>query len=183
MPILMPSTSIIVEELLNLGTKRFVRVGTTGGIGRGVRTADLVVATAATPADGSTATYLHGDPYAPAADFELTRALVDTARAQGASVHVGPVLTADVFYNPDPDYVPKWRSRGILSVEMEAAALFLLASQAHAAGDDVRAACILTVSDTMSEEDEIGDTYLPVDALEKATDVMIRVALEAGLSI
>jgi len=178
-----PSTSIIVEELLNLGVKRFVRVGTTGGIGRGVRSADLIVGTSATPADGATSTYLHGDPYAPVADFELTRALVDAARAQGASTHVGPILTVDVFYNPDPDYVPKWRARGILGVEMEAAALFTLVSRAQAAGDDVRAACILTVSDTMSEEEEIGDTYLPLDALEKATDLMIRVALEAGLSI
>jgi hypothetical protein len=59
----------------------------------------------------------------------------------------------------------------------------MLASRAYAAGDDVRAACILTVSDTMSEEEEIGETYLPLDALEKATDVMIKVALEAGLSI
>ena len=178
-----PSISIVVEELLNLGARRLVRVGTTGGIGRGVRSADLVVATSATPADGSTATYLDGDPYAPVADFELTRALVDAARAQDVDPHIGPILTVDVFYNPDPDYVPKWRARGILSVEMEAAALFTLASRAAAAGDDVRAACILTVSDTMSEEEGIGETYLPLDALEKATDVMIKVALEAGLSI
>ena len=72
-----PSLSIVVEELLRLGVTRLIRVGTTGGIGRGVRTADLVVATAATPGDGATATYLHGDPYAPAADFELTRAHMD----------------------------------------------------------------------------------------------------------
>ena len=178
-----PSIAIVVEELLNLGAKRLVRVGTTGGIGRGVHATDLVVATSATPADGSTLTYLHGDPFAPVADFELTRALVDAARAAGVEPHVGPVLTVDVFYNPDPDYVPKWRARGILSVEMEAAVLFTLASRAYAAGDDVRAACILTVSDTMSEEEDIGDTYLPLDALEQATDQMIRVALEAGLSI
>jgi purine-nucleoside phosphorylase len=178
-----PSIAIVVEELLNLGAKRLVRVGTTGGIGRGVRATDLVVATSATPADGSTLTYLHGDPYAPVADFELTRALVDAARAAGIEPHVGPILTVDVFYNPDPDYVPKWRARGILSVEMEAAVLFTLAARAYAAGDDVRAACILTVSDTMSEEEDIGDTYLPLDALEQATDQMIRVALEAGLAI
>lgn len=178
-----PSISIVVEELLNLGARRLVRVGTTGGIGRGVRAADIVIATSATAADGATQTYLHGDPYAPVADFELTRALVDAARDQGVEPFVGPVLTVDVFYNPDPDYVPKWRARGILSVEMEAAVLFTLAARAAAAGEDVRAACILTVSDTMSEEEDIGETYLPLDALEKATDVMIQVALEAGLSI
>ena len=178
-----PSISIVVEELLNLGAKRLVRVGTTGGIGRGVHAADLVIATAAAPVDGSTATYLHGDPYAPAADFELTRALVDAARAKGVQPHIGQVATVDVFYNPDEDYVSKWRSRNILGFEMEAAALFYLAARAYAAGDDVRAACILTVSDTLSEEESSDETYLPLDALEKATDRMIEVALEAGLSI
>jgi purine-nucleoside phosphorylase len=178
-----PSISIVVEELLNLGARRLVRIGTTGGIGRGVRATDIVVATSAVPADGATRTYLHGDPYAPSADFELTRALVDAARARELRTHVGQVLTVDVFYNPDEDYVSKWRARNILSVEMEAAALFMLASRAAAAGADVRAACILTVSDTMSEEEEIGDSYLPLDALERATDRMIEVALEAGQAL
>ncbi len=178
-----PSISIVVEELLNLGVRRLVRIGTTGGIGRGVRAADIVVAMSAVPADGATSTYLHGEPYAPTADFELTRALVDTARSMDVQPHIGQILTADVFYNPDPDYVSKWRARNILSVEMEAAALFTLAARAAATGADVKAACILTVSDTMSDEEEIGETYLPLDALEKATDRMIEVALEAGLSI
>jgi purine-nucleoside phosphorylase len=178
-----PSISIVTEELLNLGARRLVRVGTTGGIGRGVRAADLVIATAAAPVDGATATYLHGDPYAPAADFELTRALVDAARAKGVEPHIGQVATVDVFYNPDEDYVTKWRARNILGFEMEAAALFYLAARAAGAGEDVRAACILTVSDTLSEEESSEDTYLPLDALEKATDRMIEVALEAGLSI
>jgi len=178
-----PSISIVTEELLNLGVKRLVRVGTTGGIGRGVRAADIVIATAAAPVDGATATYLHGDPYAPAADFELTRALVDAARTKGVEPHIGMVATVDVFYNPDEDYVSKWRARNILGFEMEAAALFYLAARAAGAGEDVRAACILTVSDTLSEEESSEDTYLPLDALEKATDRMIEVALEAGLSI
>src|SRR3989304_9984473 len=97
-----PSLSIVVEELLRLGVTRLIRVGTTGGIGRGVRTADLVVATAATPGDGATATYLHGDPYAPAADFELTRALVDAAKRRGLHAHVGQGATGGGSYNP-PD--------------------------------------------------------------------------------
>jgi DeoD family purine-nucleoside phosphorylase len=178
-----PSMSIIVEELLRLGAKRLVRVGTTGGIGRGVRTTDLVIATSAAPVDGATRTYLHGDPYAPTADFELTRALVDAARAKGVEPHVGQVATIDAFYNPDDDYITKWRARNILGFEMEAAALFYLAARAAATGQDVRAACILTVSDTLSEEETSEGTYLPPEELERATDRMIAVALEAGSSI
>src|SRR3954469_22475325 len=122
-----PSFSIVMEELLMLGVTRFIRTGTCGGIGRGLRTGDLVVATAAVPADGATRTYLHGDAFAPAADFEVTRALVDVARTRGVEASVGVVQSVDVFYNPDSDYATKMASRGVLAVEMEASALFLLA--------------------------------------------------------
>ena len=175
-----PSLSIVVEELLRLGATRLVRVGTCGGIGRGIHTTDLVVATAAAPVDGATRTLLHGDPYAPAADFGFTRALVEAAVAAGVTPFIGPIATVDVFYNPDDDYVTKWRGRGILAFEMEAAALFTLASRAWAAGNDVRAACILVVSDTLAEQETSEQTYLPLDALEQATDTMVRIALEAG---
>ena len=175
-----PSLSIVVEELLRLGARRLIRIGTCGGIGRGIRTGDIVVATAAAPVDGSTRTYLHGEPYAPAADFELTRALVDTARERGVSPAIGQVASVDVFYNPDPDYAAKWRSRGVLAFEMEAAALFYLAARAAAGGTDVRAACILTVSDVLSEEISTEETYLSLSQLEAATERMIEIALEAG---
>ena len=175
-----PSLAIVVEELLRLEARRLVRVGTTGGIGKGIHTGDLVVASSAAPVDGSTRTYLRGDPYAPTADFALTRALVDAARARGVEPFVGQVATVDVFYNPDDDYVTKWRARHILGFEMEAAALFTLASRAAATGADVRAGCILTVSDTLSEEESSEATYLSLDDLQAATDRMIEIALEAG---
>jgi purine-nucleoside phosphorylase len=175
-----PSLSIVVEELLRLGARRLIRVGTTGGIGPGIRTGDLLVASAAAPVDGATRTYLHGDAYSPVADFELTRALVEAAEARGIRPFVGPVATVDVFYNPDEDYVSRWRSRGILGFEMESSALFYLAARAAAAGADVRAACVLTVSDVLSEEITSEESYLALTDLEAATDRMTEVALEAG---
>jgi purine-nucleoside phosphorylase len=175
-----PSISIVVEELLRLGVTRLIRVGTCGGIGRGIHTGDLVIATAAAPVDGASATYLHGDAFAPAADFGLTRSLVDAATRLGVTPYIGTVATVDVFYNPDDDYASKWRGRGVLAFEMEAAALFLLAARAAGSGSDVRAACALTVSDTLSEEEALGSTYMALDALERATDRMIEIALEAG---
>jgi purine-nucleoside phosphorylase len=170
-----PSLSIVVEELLRLGAKRLIRVGTCGGIARGVRTGDLVIATAACPVDGATATYLHGEPYAPAADFTLTRALVDAAAAAGIEARTGLVASVDVFYNTDADYAQRWRERGVVAFEMEASALFFLAAR-----EGVRAACALTVSDVLSEDVTTEETYLPLDELDRAIDRMIEVALEAG---
>jgi purine-nucleoside phosphorylase len=176
-----PSFSIVMEELLMLGATRFIRTGTCGGIGQGLKTGDLVIATAAVPADGATRTYLGGDPFAPAADFELTRALVDAARARGVEPNVGVVQSVDVFYNPATDYASKMRSRNVIAVEMEAAALFYLAMRERGRGKDVRGACILTVSDTLVKDDEsFGADFMSPEQLEVATRRMIEVALEAG---
>jgi len=170
-----PSLSIVVEELLRLGAKRLIRVGTCGGIAADLKTGDLVIATAACPVDGATTTYLHGEAYAPAADFALTRALVDAAEAAGIAVRTGLVASVDVFYNTDADYAQRWRDRGVLAFEMEASALFYLAARSR-----VQAACALTVSDVLSEEVTTEESYLPLEELDRAIDRMIDVALEAG---
>jgi DeoD family purine-nucleoside phosphorylase len=172
-----PSLSIVVEELLRLGAKRLIRVGTCGGIARDLNTGDLVIATASCPVDGATATYLHGEPYAPAADFALTRAMVDAAATSGIAAVTGLVASVDVFYNTDDDYAQRWRDRGVLAFEMEASALFFLAARAG-----VQAACALTVSDVLSEEVTPEDSYLPLDELNLAIDRMIGVALDAGIA-
>ena len=179
-----PSFSIVMEELLMLGATRFIRTGSCGGIGRNLRTGDLVVATGSVPADGATRTYLHGDPYAPVADFELTRALVDACRAKGIEPNPGLVQSVDVFYNTDADYASKMRGRGVVAVEMEAAALFYLASRELGKGNDVRGACILTVSDTLVKDDQgYGSDFMSPEQLEEATRRMVEVALEAGTSL
>jgi purine-nucleoside phosphorylase len=172
-----PSLSIVVEELLRLGANRLIRVGTCGGIAEGLATGDLLIATAACPTDGATATYLHGEPYAPAADFALTRALVDTAAAAGVQARTGLVASVDVFYNTDEDYAQRWRDRGVLAFEMEASALFFLAARAG-----VQAACALTVSDVLGEDVTSEDSYLPLDELDRAIDRMIGIALDGGIA-
>lgn len=170
-----PSLSIVVEELLRLGARRLIRVGTCGGIAMGLQTGDLVIATGSCPVDGATNTYLHGERYAPVADFSLTRALVEAAATVGVEAQTGLVASVDVFYNTDDDYARRWRERGVLAFEMEASALFFLAARAG-----VQAACALTVSDVLSEEVSTEESYLPLDELEQAIDRMIEVALLAG---
>ena len=170
-----PSLSIVVEELIRLGARRLVRVGTCGGIAPGLRTGDLVLASAAAPADGATRTYLHGEAYAPASDFELLHALYHAAVDAGTPVRIGPVATVDVFYNPDADYASRWRQRGVLAFEMESSALFYLAARSG-----VQAACLLTVSDVLSEDVSSEESYMSLEDLNRAIERMIDVALEVA---
>ncbi|HET7685640.1 MAG TPA: purine-nucleoside phosphorylase [Candidatus Limnocylindria bacterium] len=170
-----PSLSIVVEELLRLGATRLIRVGTCGGIGPGIRTGDLVVATGACPTDGATATYLHGEAYAPVPDFHLTRALVESAERQGIPVTTGLVASVDVFYNPDADYAQRWRDRGVLAFEMEASALFYLAAR-----NRVQAACALVVSDVLAEDVTSEESYLAPEDLAASVERMVDLALGAS---
>jgi purine-nucleoside phosphorylase len=171
-----PSIAIVTEELLRLGARQLVRVGTTGALRDEIHLGDVVIATASSPTDGTTHTFMRGKPYAPTADFALTHALVHAAQKLGVPFHVGPIATIDVFshYHPDPDFVRPWREAGALAVEMEASALFYLA-----AARGVQAACVGVVVDVDTGDVSQEHTYLSPEQLDAAVERMIDVVLAA----
>ena len=185
-----PTTTIVVEELLMLGVTTFIRVGTTGGFGR-LAIGDAVVALAAASLSGIGSVLGGGEATAPTADLEVVLALQRAALAAGLTVHVGPVVTSDVFYDPHPDGVVRWGRRGYLSAEMETAALYLLAMRERGKGRPVRAGCILTVSDVIAdpatqEGRAIGEeTWFrpPEDEVTRRVDLTIGAALAAAAEL
>ena len=166
-----PSLAIVVEELVRLGAKTLVRVGTSGIINRAVKPGDLIIATASVPQDGTTRMYLGGDAYAPAASFEVTRALVQAGA--GKNIHVGLIQTEDAFYATTPGDVERLEERGILSVEMEASALFLLGKLRQ-----VQTGCALVASNYIGDPE-----FVEPDVLQRSVSEMVEVALEAGLTL
>ena len=57
-----PSAAIVTDELLRLGVRDLLRVGTCGGYHPEMELGDLVVATAATPQDGTVSSLTRGVP-------------------------------------------------------------------------------------------------------------------------
>src|ERR671935_3074817 len=163
-----PSAAIVFEELCMLGVKRLMRVGTCGGLQPHHALGDLIVAISAVPQDGTTNTYVH-EPHCPTADWGLVHGAVHAAKQMGQPLHVGPIVSSDVFYNPDQGQYERWSKRGVLAVEMEASALFTLGALRK-----VQAGCLLTVSDIVVEGEfkRISD-----EELRAAVDRMTRVAL------
>ena len=122
-----PSAAIVVEELAQLGVRRMVRVGTCGGLQPDLQLGDLIVALSAVAAD-ATARHLIGEPHCPTADWQLVHAAVHAAKELGKPLRVGPIVSSDLFYNPNEGQYERWSKRGVLAVEMEAAALFTVAA-------------------------------------------------------
>jgi 5'-methylthioadenosine phosphorylase/purine-nucleoside phosphorylase len=139
-----PSAAIVFEELIQLGARRIIRIGTCGGLQPGMQFADLVVAIASTPQDQTVRSYTGGEDHAPTADWRLVESAVGFARELDMPFHVGPIVSSDVFYDPDGGRMARWASRGHLGVEMEAAVLFTVAALRQ-----VQALCLLTVSDIL----------------------------------
>ena len=133
-----PSAAIVMEELSAIGVKTFIRVGTCGGIHMDVKSSDIVIATSAIRIDGTSREYAPIE-FPAAADFEVVRALVDSAQELGERWHTGVVQSKDSFYGQhSPNRMPvshellgkweAWKRLGVLASEMESATLFVVAS-------------------------------------------------------
>jgi DeoD family purine-nucleoside phosphorylase len=170
-----PGATIVFEELIQLGCRRLMRVGTCGGLQPHHALGDLIVALTAVPADATARHLVANEPHCPTASWELVHGSVHAAKELGQPMHVGPIVSSDVFYNSDAGQYERWSSRGVLGVEMEAAALFTVAAIGGIGKvADVHGGCLLTVSDIVVEG---VFTRITDEELRAAVDRMTRVAL------
>jgi DeoD family purine-nucleoside phosphorylase len=144
-----PSAAIVLEELIELGARRIVRVGTCGALAGGLALGSLIVADGVLAADGTSralgaAETLRPDP--------ALRAALEAAAPDARS---GLVVSSDLFYDPDPGRARAWARAGALVVEMEAATLLAVAERRG-----VAAAVVLAVSDLVTDGRRIGEPEL-----------------------
>ena len=157
-----PSAAIVITELVAMGVRRAVRVGTCGALDPALELGELIVATEAVAADG-TSRALGGGERVPA-DHGLTAAL----RSAAPDARAGAVVSVDLFYEAGEPGA----GRDGLAVEMEAATLFAIG-----ASGPLAAGCLLIVSDTFAPNGtraRIGD-----EALAAAAERMGAAALAA----
>lgn len=175
-----PGAGVAFEELCRGGARRIVRAGTAGGLQPEVGDGAVVLATAAVREDGLTD--LLAPPGFPAvADARLTIALEDAARSAGVRddrLHRGVVLSNAAFYAHDVlgSRLELWQRAGCVAVEMEAAALFVVAAL-HA----VAAAAVLAVDgNPLAADDTAMEGYDPFrDVVRDAVDTVVTIALDA----
>lgn len=143
-----PSTAILIEEMANLGTHTFIRIGTSGGIADGLRKGDFVIATGAVRRDGTTRSYTWSE-YPALASHEVVIALIDAATRLKLRFDAGVSLSVDGFYSENKvlkdgkiasmsgsgymissmvDRLADAKMMGVKNIEMENATVFTLCS-------------------------------------------------------
>jgi DeoD family purine-nucleoside phosphorylase len=132
-----PSAAIVITELIELGARRLIRIGTCGALDPCIALGDLIAASHALAADGTSRAL--GAPERVSGDTALVERLAASGEVRRASV-----VSSDLFYEDRDELQAGWARAGIAAVEMQCATLFALAARRK-----VQAAALLIVSDRL----------------------------------
>ena len=179
------SLSIVVNELVQVGIKQFIRIGTCGSIQPNVLVGNIVLSQAALCRQGA-ALDIAPVEYPAVADPYLTVALAESARKLNIPFHLGITASVDTFYegqertisSANPHLQPwlqgitaTYRNLNILNYEMEAGTLFKMSGVY-----DFAAACICAVVAQRTE----AETIIVADK-DSTVDKAIEVAVTSLL--
>ena len=172
-----PSAGIVFDELVQLGAQRLVRVGTCGGLGAEMSMGDTVIALSAAADDHAPRQLSRMDCIAPTATFALVETAARLTREGSMGrVHVGPIVTSALFYEPDWEKFNTWRALGNLAVEMEAAMMYTIAAM-----KGIEALALMTVSDMIGGDD--GDTVrISDEEMKRGVDQMMEIGCRVAVS-
>ncbi len=174
-----PSASIAMEELVNIGAKTFIRVGTCGGMDINVKGGDIVIATGAIRMEGTSKEYAPIE-FPAIANIDVVNSLIQASKNLGYEHHTGIVQCKDSFYGQhNPERMPvsyelmnkweAWKRLGCLASEMESAALFIVGSFLRVKVGSV----FLTVANQEREKQNLENPVV------HDTDKAIKTAVEA----
>ena len=172
----MPSMGIYSYELYHFyGVENIIRIGSAGSYSPSLNVHDLMLADSAY-GDSRFAKVQNGENYRILEPSpELNKVILDTARRLEIDCKTGRIHSSDVFYG-GPNGI-KWsdvrEKFGVQCVEMESFALF---HNARVLGK--RAACLLTISDSLVTGDA-----LSAEDRQDSFRTMMKLALEAAVAM
>ena len=165
-----PSISIYATELIRFyDVKKLIRVGSAGALQPNIRLGDVIISAGAShTGDFARQFDLSGHVAAIPDPYLLNRTILSAINFE-ISHHIGQILSSDYFYHDDPAYWKNWARLGVMAVEMETYALYLIAAIHR-----VSALSICTISDHLITGESMDDIQR-----EKGLNQMIKIALES----
>lgn len=168
----MPSIGIYSHELYSFyGVEKIIRIGTCGAYAPECKVFDLILAQGACTNSNWAHQFALPGVLSAISDFDMLIDAYKIAKENNMNVHVGNILSSDIFYNDQEEVWKKWAKIGCLGVEMESYALYTTAANLHK-----KALCILTVSDSFITHEET----TPEQRQTSFKDMM-KVALEVAI--
>jgi uridine phosphorylase len=145
------NVEIVVSEVLEITDRpTFVRIGSSGALQPNIGLGDLIISTGAVRLENTTDYYVHPG-YPAIAHRDVIWALESVCQAAGYAYHLGVTATAPGFFAPQgramrtlpvryPDLTEELKRQGVLNLEMESSALFVLAGLAGSRAGTICAA-------------------------------------------
>lgn len=138
-----PTMAVHAYELFHLyDVNNIIRVGTTGGLAPDLKLKDVIIAMGACYDTSYINQFKLDGTFSAIPSYALMKKAVESAERLDIPYRVGNILSTDIFYPHDKSSQMKWLDMGVLSVEMETAALYIVAAAAKK-----NAMSLLTVSD------------------------------------
>jgi uridine phosphorylase len=167
-----PFAVLVAEELFATGCKLLISVTSAGQIVAAGPPPYFVIIDRALRDEGTSYHYAEAAEFAHAEPNLLT-AMAQAAERTGLRVYIGSSWTTDAPFRETEQAIAQARERGVLAVEMEAAALY-----SFAGAKAVRVLCVAHVTNTMGLADqdfEKGEADGTSDAL-RLLEALIQVA-------
>lgn len=158
-----PFAVLVAEELFESGCRLLLSVTSAGQIVPAGPTPHFVIIDRALRDEGTSYHYDEPSEYGEA-NAELVALATSAVKAAGVRVIIGATWTTDAPFRETVEAIEAAKRRGILAVEMEAAALYTFAKARHA-----NVLCIAHVTNTMGQADqdfEKGEADGTADALK-----------------
>jgi uridine phosphorylase len=175
-----PALSIAMEELIKVGGKNFIRIGTCGALQKHVHMGDIVIGNGAVRGDGTSREYFPLE-YPAVADFYVLEALIAAAEKRGEKPHVGLIRAHDAFYTESKlarnDYLERdkpWIESGVLVTENESSTLFTLSTVRKCRGGTI----LVPVGHHLFPEDIITD-----EETRKRISTATLISLDAAVAL
>ncbi len=167
-----PAMAAKMEEFIAWGVQQFISIGTAGSLQMKANIGDLIICEKAIRDEGTSHHYLPPTKYIHA-PRRMTNTLQNLLKKASLPHHIGSTWTTDSFYRQTLEEIQFFQKEGVLTVEMEAAALFAVA---HFHQVDLGA--MFVISDTHASLE--WQPHLEDERIRQGLTSLLNIALEAS---
>jgi uridine phosphorylase len=159
-----PTTAMLMDELVADGVETFLSIGFAGCLDKSIEMGDFIVCEKAIRDEGTSHHYVESERCA----YPSESLVAETKRLlaeRDEPYHVGHSWTTDAIYRETKAEVERYAEEGVLTVEMEASAVF-----AVAAHRGVEAGATFVISDYLGLSDWEPKFHLTTEDMQRLGD-------------